>query len=154
MEDYLQGLQVAKERRRRILKAPLIKTGSVKVANKHYAECEQTGIPYAVFTPGRKYGSYSCDLLHLRDYGLTLTEAGVQQVKGIFEATFARWRIDERLPRSKQEIMYSAGRYYISLSWCPIGEEDYIHQAICRVLSMELKSEVPDNEPCGPADQL
>lgn len=119
---------------KRFLKTPL----HTKDSRKAWSECEKVGLPYAVFRKGRKYGWYQLDLLPVERSGLRLSDEGQAEIMGIFEAAFARWCLDKRLPKSKSTVAYHTGPTIISIEPVPMGEEVYLHHAICRVLAEHL----------------
>ncbi|RKO67044.1 hypothetical protein [Desulfofundulus salinus] len=121
---------------KRFLKTPLWNGDRVKGA---WQECCDKIFPYAFFARGRKYGEYYCDLLPVQRAGFSLTEEGRYEIAGVFEAMFARWCIDKKLPRSKQTVVYGNGPTIISIAPCPVGEEAYIHQAMCRIFAKHLR---------------
>jgi hypothetical protein len=122
--------------KKRFLDTPLIKrtNGNISKCNQHWIWCVRKVMPYATFQKGPKYVEYSCDLIPLNDNGLYLPEEGCQQIKGVFEAFMARWRIDKSISKQKQRMLLFYGPVSIYIKPLPKGEEVYIHQAVCQVL--------------------
>lgn len=136
---------------KQFLKTPLWENDRDKEA---WNMCCDKGLPYAYFTKGRKYGEYCCDLLPVRDIGFSLTEEGTHEVAGMFEAFFARWYINKMLPKSKQVAYNNEGPSLIFISPCPVGEEVYVHYAMCRILAKHLQPSGIGNgvKDCGQMD--
>lgn len=121
---------------------PLLKSRKTKELNRHYRECEKAGIPYAVFSPKKKYGHYTLDFLPARGeyrllfkYGSTHRERVSAAIKGAFEETFRRWQM-KRYPNF---TFYFGCGEYTRLSKCPVGEEDGLHEAICAAVDAVLR---------------
>ena len=121
-----------------LLKTPLLVERRQIKLDAHWHRCVAHLMPYAVFTPGRRYGEYSCDLLPTRAH---LTDEGCARIMGVIEATFTRWRMDQKLSKSRSTVVYSSGPVIISVDPCPVGEERYLHDAICHVLASALEPE-------------
>lgn len=125
----------------RFLDTPLIKRTNSNTAkcNRHWDWCVKNAMPYATTAGGLKYGDYSCDLLPLNHNGLYLPEEGCQQIKGVFEAFMARWRMDKSISKQKQRMLLFYGTVSFGIRPCPISEIIYIHKAVCQVLSQTVK---------------
>jgi len=129
---------------KRFLKTPMVAiTGKWNSkANKlatgaMFRHCEQEDLPYAKFIKYRKYGAYSCDLIALREWGIDDWDRYEAMIFGAFEAFFSRWRLN-RMLHAKVRIMYGAG-VYTFIEPCPLGEEQYIHDAVCQILARRLR---------------
>jgi len=75
----------------------------------------------------------------IQNNGLCLSEEGCQQIKGVFEAFMARWCIDQSISKRKQDMHLWYGPVSISIKQCPVGEEVYIHRAVCQVLHRNIE---------------
>ena len=111
-----------------LLNPPLFNRDSREDRNN----CSKENLPYAVFLKRGKYGEYTCDLILI--HGLKLSDEGTSMINGVVEAMLARWFIDGKIPKRKS-VYWNNGPIYISIWPCPIGEEVYLHRAICRVLT-------------------
>ncbi len=127
--------------RERFLETPLIKRGGWPKRCSHMEWCNKEAIPYVTFMKASRYGGYFCDLSPLLRNGLRLSEEGCQQMKEALEAIFTQWFNDKNLFKGKRFISYKYGPRSIDVSPCPIGEEDHVHQVVCKVLSQNI-------EPC------
>lgn len=113
---------------KQFLQTPLFDRSSMEDRNS----CSKDNLPHAVFIREGKYSVYKCDLIHV--HGFKPVDEWSPMIQGVFEAILARWFIDKKIPKPGK-VSFSIGADYILISPCPLGEEVYIHHAICSALA-------------------
>mgnify|MGYP000942734841 CR=1 FL=1 len=126
--------------RERFLYIPIVDKISnyINMRDLHWAWCVDKATPYVAFGTHGAYGEYICDLSPIHANGLCLSKGGYQQIRGACEAFSVRWFFDDSLPRIRREV-YKYTPPIISIYPFPLGEEIYVHHAVCQILHQHIE---------------